>query len=249
MFSAIASAALDLLYPPRCQICQSFGPEPLCPSCSGQVEFLSAPWCLRCGEPLPTSRAGDFCRRCRPSRAGGKYAFDICRSVAHYDGVMREAIHGLKYHGRLRLVAPLAQMLVDTLRAEDNLNATSIDGIVPVPLHRRRRWDRGFNQSELIGKAVSRGLEIPLLPEALLRPHPTSDQVGLKRHQREENVHGAFAVAKPEKISGKTILVIDDVFTTGATLNECARVLRQAGAARIVAATLARQVRKELQAR
>jgi ComF family protein len=171
--------------------------------------------------------------------------FHFAVSFAGYDGALRRLVHLLKYE-QLR---PAAQVLGAKLAQA--VDPSRFDGeepvlVIPVPLHKKKLRQRGFNQSEMIARAAMRHLptsRFELLAGCLRRTRETASQTGLTRHQRRENVRGAFVVAREEKLRGRSVLLVDDVYTTGTTLNECARVIRAAGAKQVVVATVARVYR------
>jgi len=165
--------------------------------------------------------------------------FDRALSFGEYEGGLRGLIHLLKYERIAPVAAPLGGMLA---RSIAELLSGTAPLIVPVPLHKSRRHARGFNQSELIARAAVRSLpqRLEVLEGALIRQRDTISQVGLSREERIQNVRDAFRVAQPSRVKGRDILLVDDVMTTGTTLSECARLLKEAGAERVWAATVAR---------
>jgi ComF family protein len=173
------------------------------------------------------------CRRRRP-------AFAYARAGARYGEVMREALHAFKFGGRRALAAPLAELL--TAPGPAWLPEGAPDLIVPVPLHPRRERERGFNQALLLARRIGRAWGRPVRADVLRRTAATPPQTELGLEARRANVRGAFALRRPEVVAGRHVLVIDDVFTTGATVGECARSLRKAGAARVGVLTVARVV-------
>jgi len=188
-----------------------------------------------------------LCRRTEPPFA---------RAVAYgsYDGGLRELIHLLKYEQVRPAAMVLGRMLAEALSGLDSCWARGPVMVVPVPLHARKLRQRGFNQSELIAQAaikqdaMTRGSgsgRLALHPGILERRRETQSQTGLTRHQRRENLRGSLAVAKPGELAGREILLVDDVFTTGTTVSECARVLRRAGASKIYVATVARTLKAD----
>jgi len=177
------------------------------------------------------------CSNCRDAAP----EFDRALSFGEYDAGLRGLIQLLKYERVTPVATPLGAMLAHAItELIASRDATPV--VIPVPLHKRRRRSRGFNQSELIAHAAVRHLPLRLevLSGALLRQRDTISQVGLSREERIENVRDAFRVAQPSRINGRDIVLVDDVMTTGTTLSECARVLKQAGAERVWAATVAR---------
>ncbi len=177
---------------------------------------------------------------CGPCRRNF-YFFDFARTVSVFEDPLREIIHAFKYQKRLSLSRPLAQRLAESfLGMAAQFDA---DGVVPVPLYPSRKRERGFNQAEALARHFCRRVNLPLLGKSLSRIRPTLIQAGLSRRERRLNMRGAFRVKRPEILRGKKILLMDDVFTTGATLNECSRILKEAGVARVSVLTLARVVR------
>ncbi len=162
----------------------------------------------------------------------------MARAIAVYEGGLAQAISRLKYHGATHLAKPLGKLLADY--QDPDFSFARFGGILPVPLSAKRLRERGFNQALLLARQVSRAHSIPLSYEALSRPRHTPPQTQLSGPEREKNVRGSFEVYQPEKVDGKHILLIDDVFTTGATARECAKVLLSAGAKQVDVLTLAR---------
>jgi len=159
------------------------------------------------------------------------------RSLSTFDDHYKKLIHRFKYDKKIPLGKRLAQSLGQAVAQERDF--ASCDLVIPVPLHRARHRERGFNQSEVLADGVSQAINLPLAKEILKRKKNTKDQTYLNAQQRAENVRDAFVVAQPKKINDKKVVLVDDVITTGATLNECARMLEKAGAKRIFAVTLA----------
>ncbi|MGH9632502.1 MAG: ComF family protein [Bryobacteraceae bacterium] len=211
---------------------------PVCLSClSAPKPFVAEYFCTGCNTPFvnayPLDAAG-LCGLCRRGLTG----YDAAFSFGEYDGTLQELIHLFKY-GRIRTLAkPLGRLLSSALPRE-----IRFDGVVPMPLHWRRQWNRGFNQSELLAEAVARRASVPVW-KALRRKRPTLPQAGLTNAQRRTNVSGAFEVRKGAAVEGRHILLVDDVLTTGASVNACAAALRRAGARRITVLTLARVDRR-----
>jgi ComF family protein len=231
---------IDFLLPTRCAHCRSPLGEPaapfFCSSCWADFSTLQGRLCPRCGRPFASPEAlahspEHECGACRRSPP----RYDQALAVGQFEGALREAIHQYKYRPCRSLAAPLARWMLDHLRV-----LTTIDVIMPVPLHRSRLRERGFNQALLLASTVSKAHGIPLSYDNLTRFRSTRPQVELSGEERVLNVRGAFRLAKPEDVEGKRILLVDDVFTTGATMNECAAVLKSAGALSVVALTLAR---------
>lgn len=194
-------------------------------------------FCAACGTPFLNSRPLDengLCGLCRRGLNG----FDRAYSYGSYEGVLRQLIHLFKYSGIHTLSRPLGARLVLALPF-----GRRFDVVVPVPLHWRRRWQRGFNQSELLGNELARRLSVPL-SRALTRRRATGAQAGLSHAARRTNVGGAFGVRDEDAIRDKRVLLVDDVLTTGATAAACARILKRAGARQVALITLARVDRR-----
>lgn len=220
-----AEALADLFYPRRCVGCSARSSDVLCRACFEALPEITPPLCGRCG--LPTAFEVYGCDGCR----NVEIAFDGARAPLRYEGAAKGAVHALKYDGYRpvveRLMAPLMAGCVAGMR---------FDAVVAVPLHRSRLAKRGFNQAETIGRAVASRLGAPF-SDRLRAVRGTRDQVELTAAGRRENVAGAFEARGP--VAG-SVLLVDDVMTTGATLNECARVLKTSGASSVRALTLCR---------
>jgi ComF family protein len=230
-------AVLDFLYPPLCMTCRALVREPgnFCSSCWQAIGFLDGPMCACCGLPFDFEVGPDtLCAGCIARQP----AFDRARSVMRYDNASRASILALKRADRLDLAPAFARLLE---RAGHDF-FSSADMITPVPLHRRRLWSRRYNQSALLagglGKLVGKRVDTVTLQRTRSTPSQ-GDMVSAKARRR--NVRGAFKAGR--EASGKTVLLIDDVLTTGATADACSRALKRAGATRIFVLTLARVVR------
>ncbi len=226
----IMGSLLDLLFPPRCVGCKSSG-RILCPACIAKIQPLKSPLCAHCG--MPTT-PGLSCQRCsyHHLRLSGLH------SVSAYQEPLRSFIHAFKYEGKTRLAAPLGALLAHKYRA----SGLHVDMIIPVPLHSERLRQRGYNQAQLLAVACATELGIPQSAALLVRGRPTAAQVHLSPADRQQNVAGAFllAPAYARVLRGRKILLIDDVCTTGATLEACAAPLFAAGASGVWGLVLAR---------
>ena len=242
LVSKLLQGPLLFIYPPTCagcaQILESETPAPFCPDCFKALDLILEPYCPLCGIPyLAEAPSRHLCGDC----LGGVHHFDRARATGLYQGLFREVIHRYKYRGQLFLVRPLAKMLAAPAKELSRLH--KIDIIVPVPLHPKRLRQRGFNQASLLARRLGSALKISVDYASLRRSRWTEPQTGLTRRQRAANVRGAFGLKTPENVRGKGILLLDDVLTTGETVNQCVRVLKKDGGAREVAVlTVARTV-------
>lgn len=232
----------NLLFPEDCRVCgirlENFNRIPVCSSCLAQPEPLSAGiFCVQCRTAFHNDRPLDEFGRCRACRLGVR-GFDAAYSYGEYGGRLRRLIHLFKFHRVLGLGEHFSQWLAVALPRDERA-----DLIVPVPLHWWRHWRRGYNQAHRLGRALSRRTGIPCRT-VLRRTKRTRPQTSLTRAERRVNVRGAFQVKRPEEVQGRTILLVDDVYTTGATLGACAQALRAAGARRVVVLTIARADRR-----
>ncbi len=268
----ILHVLVEALFPTRCQICEGFFPPPfrpntwelfrerfpdlppldqmlashVCPECPREITRVESPICPKCGVMCPTRDGADrLCKRCltRPMRFGKARAFGV------HEGTLGTLIHRMKYRERLKMARLLEHLLFSAFIHHWDVHG--IDILMPVPLHDRRSRKRGFNQAwmmflhwHLIAEGVGVDLShIRLERDVLFRTRHTRPQVGMDREERQENLRGAFTVRRAEKIRGRRILLVDDVFTTGSTADECAKALLENGAARMDVITLAQAVR------
>ena len=205
----VLNAILDLVFPPRCEVCRKSGEAALCPECFSAIKFMKPQYGIH--------------------------------SAAVYDGAIRTALHRFKFQKRKRLAEPLGILLVNYLGQAATLGMKELDSIVPVPLHRKRLRQRGFNQVELLARMIGRYYEVPVVA-ALERTRDTKPHFDLPKDKRLVNIKGAFRVCRPQDVYNKRLLLLDDIYTTGATVAECAKTLSTAGARRIEVLTLSRAV-------
>ncbi len=235
MLRSLSSYLLDLVFPPRCAGCLGFG-HWFCDACAQEVLPASARLaCLFCGQELPkTAQSAGF-----PCPACGE-SWGWMGAAALHEGPIRPAIHAFKYEGRVELAPSLARYL-RAVTAETPWAAVfpQLDAMAPVPLHSDRFRERGFNQAELLTRSLASSANKPVLKEAILRTEATRSQVGLSPAERADNVAGKFW-ADSQTVAGLTLLLVDDVLTTGATMRECAAALRSQGASAVYGLALAR---------
>ncbi len=238
---ALGASFLDLLVPRRCAGCGSACREVpnhyWCASCHEGLPWVRAPLCPLCGRPYfdsPTS-SNHVCGDCLLVPP----PFDGARSAALYSDIVRKRIHEVKFGGRLYWIPPLVQLLVDCL---EEWSLKGLDGLVAVPLHVKRVRQRGFNQSALLAELLGKRLRMPVCRDALVRSRWTEPQTRLKREERLKNVAHAFAVGNRSSVRGRSILLIDDVHTTGSTVAACTLTLKEARAERVYVLTVARSV-------
>ena len=230
---AFATAALDLLFPAVCPLCStrlgSGRRDPVCGACWMSFERLTPPVCAACGAPVP-SEATARCAACREITV----PFDYVRAAASYGGILRDAVHALKFGGRRSLARPLGDLIVE--QCADVLAAPDV--FVPVPLARGRERERGFNQAALLAERLGERLSVRVRARWLVRLRATAAQSDLSAAERRANVANAFAAAPA--VAGRDVVLVDDVITTGATVGECARALRASGARRVGVVAVAR---------
>jgi ComF family protein len=238
---------IGALYPGRCRSCGqptnydnvaevgSRSTGFFCTECASDISPIKSPFCTVCGMPFPDGSGPDHpCSDCLSHET----YYHSARSAAEYKGTLKAAVHLYKYRGiqaMHKFLGPLAADAAMEYFPDAHVAAA-------VPLHRRRLAKRGFNQSLFLAKHAAEGLSIPLSLDGLVRTRYTRPQVDLDPAEREENVKGAFAVEKPEEFRDKRVLLLDDVYTTGATVRECAKVLVDAGAEAVYVLTVARAV-------
>lgn len=232
---------LNALYPPRCVYCEmarSDGGPYLCNPCRVGIVLIESPYCCLCGYPAEISY--DYphdkfeCGLCRKD----SFAFDQARSLGIYDSALKQLIHHFKYRKQPGAMKEIISLMEAHFPESDEVYKGF--HVVPVPLHVDKLRERGFDQSYLVAKAVSRRLSLPFWGDLLVRSRPTESQTRKKKNERQKNVRGAFQLDRREDAVGRDILLVDDVFTTGATVNEAARVLKESGASRVYVFTLAR---------
>ena len=232
---------VELFYPRNCQVCltpQAAGDTGvLCAGCHARVKRIGPPCCERCALPFDGVAAGTFaCGYCQEMRFHFTRAVAGCRA----EGVARDCIHRFKYDRAMYFGPHLVEWI--TAAGREWLDWDQVDVVVPVPLHPRKKRHRQFNQAEYLAAAVGREFGKPVTTRAVRRVKDTETQTRLRAATRRANLRQAFAARDPGAVAGQRVVLVDDVFTTGATLDACAKVLNQAGAANVVVLTVARGV-------
>jgi ComF family protein len=229
----------DVIFPPQClgctEILQQQSLQAFCETCKEKIRFITGSLCPICGMAFMDSPAPDhLCGNCLES----KPSFCLARAVASYETLILDAIHQFKYGRNISTGAVLASFMAEFNFPDFDFTDYSL--IIPVPLHIRRLRERGFNQALILAKSIGKKYRIPVNFSLLKRRKFTLTQTGLDKKEREKNMKGAFTVIDNAKIEGKNIILIDDVYTTGATINQCTKTLIQAGAGKVAVLTLAR---------
>jgi ComF family protein len=237
----IFSKFLELVYPPKCHICQGFlisdgdGAGHICADCFESLVRITSPLCPVCGTPFISRVEQDhLCGDCLRN----KPYFDALAAPFLYEGGIMDAIHQIKYNGRTYIAGSVGEFAASL--AKERFGDTNGFLMMPVPLHPKRLKERGFNQSLILARAIAQGLEIEIDFLSLRRIKYTQPQTGLKKIERRRNVRGAFGLAGSPDLKGKTVILVDDVATTGSTLNECAKVLKKGGCKKVFCLALAR---------
>jgi ComF family protein len=230
--------AADVALPQLCASCREPVDGPgVCAACWSKLAFIAPPYCERLGIPFPFDDGPGLLSL---EAIADPPSYDRARAAVRYDDIAKKLVHGLKYGDRLDLAPIMARWMANAGRKL----LTEADAIVPVPLHWRRQWARRFNQSALLGELIAKASERPVAYQALKRVKATPHQVGLAKAARAENVQGAFRVPPEGKaeVAGRRLLLIDDVLTSGATVDACARALLRGGAAAVDVLVFARVV-------
>jgi ComF family protein len=237
-WKSTSRAIADLLFPPLCAACRAPVGEPgYCAACWSAVTFLDGAGCACCGVPFAVDLGTDsLCAACMARRP----AYDSARALLSYDEASRGAVLALKHADRLDLVPGFARWLARVGRGQ----LGDSDVVVPVPLHPFRLWRRRYNQSAELARRLADDFSLEAAPLALARTRATASQGAMpSARARRKNVQSAFRVVRPEQVTGRRVLLVDDVLTTGATAEACTRALRRAGAAKVHVLALARVVR------
>lgn len=233
-----ARALLDLVYPRVCAGCgASTGDRKghICWDCAACLQLIAPPFCQQCGDPVEGVVGHEYsCSLCQNKSP----FFVLARSAARYRGVLQRILQAFKYEQFIGLGDDLVELLVACSRV--HYGKIRFDEIVHVPLHPRKERVRTYNQAFLLARGLARRIDVPFAPRMLRRVKYTESQTGFNAWERRKNIRGAFVVEDPDWVRGRTILLIDDVMTTGATVNECSQMLKESGAAGVYVLTVAR---------
>jgi len=233
---------INFIFSANCRTCaepfSSLKERYICQKCFSRIEFITPPYCDKCGKVLVESFSEIEKPLCKECQTVKRY-FYKARGVGVYEDILRESIHIFKFEKKKGIHKPLGELLVNYLKEQHPDLISQIDYIIPVPLHRKRLKLRGFNQAQLLSIYISKYFNLPLNFD-LKRIRYTIPQMSLSREERLENIKGAFEVKNYKAIVGKTLLLVDDIFTTGATVNECSQVLIKRGVKQVFVLTLAR---------
>ncbi len=233
----------DIIFPPQCLACaeiiNGLAKQVFCCGCQDKINFITNNFCPICGIPFLVSPAGShICGNCLENRPN----FLQARAVASFDAVIMDAIHKFKYGRSISTGSSLGSFMAGFSFPDFDFSMYSL--LIPVPLHIKRLRDRGFNQSLLLAKEMGKKHNLPINFSLLKRSKFTLTQTGLNKAEREKNVKEAFVITDKKTVAGESIILIDDVYTTGATINECAKVLLKAGAQKVAVLTLSRVTEK-----
>ncbi len=243
LFSSLYSLwipILDVIFPVNCRICfkkldyRSIESGYICKDCWEKTEYIRRPFCLQCGHP-----AGDgFSEKCNECKILTPLYFSKSRGVTTYSGVIRKAIHLWKYNFKEDLQLPLTKMFEKFILTNHDFDSTEV--IIPVPLHPIKLREREFNQAECLALPISNLLMRPVVTDVLYRTRYTRPQMELSAEERFKNVEGLFAIRNSQSVKNKNVLLVDDVMTTGATINACSKVLKESGCSEVNVLVLAR---------
>ena len=243
--TAASDALVSIIFPADCRICGELLVDsrrvPICPKCLATFERIPLTSCVICGCPLSGSQLKEGQPRLCPACQNKTYGFDCARSFAIYQGALVRAILLLKFEQIEPLGVWFAERLAEVVKSEGDKFVADV--VVPVPLHRERQRERGYNQAALISKPLAKRLRLPHKKLLLMRTKSRPEKRILTLEERWDSVRGAFAIRQGSRVDNLRVLLVDDVLTTGATLDACTRALREAGAKSVVGLTVARAIR------
>ncbi|MDD5491382.1 MAG: ComF family protein [bacterium] len=232
----IINYVINVVFPLKCEVCQRQLPlkaqARICPGCLGRILIIGDHYCLKCGKSMQVDTS--FCADCHDHDA---LYYDTIRAAGIYQGILREAIQAFKYNRRSCLGTELGELMFKSYQRY--FSQFTIDTMIPIPLHKKQSHKRQYNQSEILAVNLGKAAGIPVFPKTLSRIKETRPQYALNKRERADNIRNAFQIRKGANLPGAKVLVIDDICTTGSTINECARVLKQAGATEVHGLVLA----------
>jgi len=239
-FLEFGAEVLNIFFPNRCAICLdqtvSWSADPLCAECKDRMELNDGAACRVCGEPIDGASPQDFrlCGECRINPP----PFDQTLFSLYYEENTKKLIRQFKFRGKAGLAGAIAALMSARLNRE--LDMETVDIVIPLPLHFLRLFKRGYNQSYLLAGRIAKTFGLPLGWDVLVKTKNSAPQSLLKKSERQKNIRKVFAVVRPETVSGKNVLLVDDLMTTGATLREAAGALKKAGARTVACSVAAR---------
>ncbi|MFH1645458.1 MAG: ComF family protein [Candidatus Omnitrophota bacterium] len=233
---------INLIYPIKCQICgntlEYYNLDHVCYECFNKIKIASGPFCLKCGIPI-SSEKNMFCGECLTKKYNFQRAWQCCA----LEGAVQELIYKFKYQKKLFLKSVHSKIMYDFIKK--HIDIRYIDALVPVPMKRSQIRKRGYNQAMELSKSLAKITKLPSYNNCIIKVKNTKQQMKLKKNERINNIKAAFAIKNREPLKNKNILLIDDVFTTGATTNECAKTLLSGGAKKVWVLALARKIQKQ----
>lgn len=237
----IWDSVINFIFPQQCCICKNFLGESgyLCISCASKFDVISEPKCACCGYPFEFKLKSKNKKLLCPNCIKKPYKFDGAISAVRYDDFAKKIILPFKHADKTQYAKPISTIMIMAGRKFKD----EIDVIIPVPIHLTRMLKRKYNQASLLSTYISKAYQKPVLYSTLLRSKSTPSQGHMSEKERKQNVSGVFVVKKNQRIKGKNILLIDDVFTTGATVNECTKILKKSGANKVFVLTFARVIK------
>ncbi len=222
----------DIIFPPICPVCNKIMPimaGDICPECEKKLTFVAEPYCMRCGKPVDETQ--EYCEDCTRR----DHAYDEGRAVLIYDEYMSKSIYRFKYNGKREFARFYGRVMTQCLH--DKIRQWRVEVVIPVPVHKSKLRQRGYNQAGLIAQQISKRLKIPVKSDIVIRQTATKVQKNLGFTARQNNLKNAFKVI-PNSVKYKSVLIVDDIYTTGATVDAMARCLKKAGVEKVYFATL-----------